>query len=403
MLENDKQYTISSDIEFLKFNKNEYLLYNSKLNKYTKISQKYYELLILVDGNKTVSEIKIDFEKKCNISLLESQITTLLNRLKQFGVFGHDDSIKKNIKIPDYIKFGFIFIPTSLVSRIVPFLGFLFKKKIYVALFIWCFVTFSINIFTNYHQYNELNIIQLLPYFIILTLVSIIFHELGHATAAHYFNVKHGGIGFGFYIYFMPVFFADVTDVWKLKKWKRIVVNSAGIYFEIIFCFILTIIGFLTKNQIIEILAFVIAGRALYNFLPFFRADGYWILSDLLNKPNLSYHSFNNLKLIVNSFLTKKSLKFEKTDYFIAIYGLLNILLIGVFFYYQIFLNGELIIHFPQIILNIINSIWEGEFTINFNDLIKYLSILIFYIILIKMLMRWVRIYFKNYFISLSK
>jgi len=387
MIDENHIYKLSSDVEFSKFNEKEYLLHNSKLNKYTKINQKYYDLLILADGSRTVSEINVDFQKSHKTPISDSQIVSLFDKLKQYGVFGYDDSIKENIKIPNYIKFGFIFINSNIVSKIVPLLSFLFKKQVFFILFAIFSVLFSSNLYNNYHDYSEFNIITILPYFFLLTFISIIFHELGHATAAHYYKAKHGGIGFGLYLYFMPVFFADVTDIWRLDKWKRIVVNSAGVYFEIIFCLVLSIIGFASKNQIIEILSLIIAGKALYNLLPFLRADGYWILSDLFNKPNLNFHSMNNLKLIASSFFKKKTLNLKREDYFIAFYGLSNILLIGVFFYYQIFLNRDSIINFPVTIVNIINSIYHGEFSMSFNELIKSLSVLIFYTISIKIIL----------------
>ena len=57
------------------------------------------------------------------------------------------------------------------------------------------------------------------------------FHELGHASACKYFGIQHGGIGFGLYLNF-PVLYTDVTEVWKLKRGQRCVVNLAGVYFQ---------------------------------------------------------------------------------------------------------------------------------------------------------------------------
>lgn len=201
----------------------------------------------------------------------------------------------------------------------------------------------------------------------------------------------------------MPVFFADVTDIWRLNRWERIVVNSAGVYFELLFCLILSTIGFFTRNQSIEVLALVISGTALYNLLPFLRADGYWILSDLLNKPNLNFHSFNNLQLLLSSIFNGKKLSLKKGDYFIALYGLFNLILIGVFFYYQIVLNTESIISFPRNVIDAISSVYDGEFTINFKELVKYLSVLIFYIIFIKILIALVKKINQVIFFNLSR
>jgi putative peptide zinc metalloprotease protein len=60
-----------------------------------------------------------------------------------------------------------------------------------------------------------------------------ILHEFGHAAAGKRFGATPGDIGFGFY-FIAPVFFSDLSDVWKLPPKERIIVNLGGIYFELI-------------------------------------------------------------------------------------------------------------------------------------------------------------------------
>ncbi|AQX86129.1 hypothetical protein EG346_21390 [Chryseobacterium carnipullorum] len=386
-MEESPVYKLSSDIEFSKFNESEYLLHNVKLNKYTKLNQKYYDLLSLADGSRTVSQINMDFQKSHKVPISDSQIILLFGQLKQYGTFGHDDSIKEQSKIPDYIKYGFIFLKPEVISTIVPFLKLLFVRKVFYSVIFFSIIIFGYSIYTNYYNNPTLNSNTFVPYFILLLFISTIFHELGHASASHFFKARHGGIGFGFYLYFIPAFFADVTDIWRLSKWKRIIVNSAGIYFEIIFCLLLLIIGFFIKYHILEILALAISVKALYNLIPFLRADGYWILSDLLNKPNLNFHAMNNLKLILlSTFKNEKSI-LTKKDYLIALYGGFNIVMIALFFYYQIFLNWYSIINFPITIYKIVISIFQWKFNLSFNELFKLLSVLIFYIISVKIIL----------------
>lgn len=384
----ERVYELSSDVEFSKFNEKEYLLHNSKLNKYTKINSQYYRLLNLIDGERTVSEIQKLFQETNKIALTNHQIVLLFDQLESHGLFGESDWVEKRVEIPNYIKFGFIFLKPNIVSRIVPFLSFLFRKQVYIAILILGIAVFAINFYTNYTQFIELNVMKIMPYFLSLTFVSIILHELGHATAAHYYKAKHGGIGFGFYLYFMPVFFADVTDIWRLDRWKRMVVNGAGVYFEIVLCFGLWLIGIFIKNQTIQIVALIIATKALCNLLPFLRADGYWLLSDLFNKPNLNFHSMHCLKTGFISFFRTRKLVLKPKDYFIALYGLFNITIICVFFYYQLFLNLGAILSFPKTALGIAASIVHGTFQTNFNELTKTASVLIFYLILIKILIK---------------
>lgn len=121
-------------------------------------------------------------------------------------------------------------------------------------------------------------------------LSSSFFHELGHASACKYFDVQHGGIGFGLYLNF-PVLYTDVTEVWKLDRKQRCVVNIAGVYFQ---CYWLTglLIGYLlTSNDILRYLILTMNFGFLMTMNPFFKFDGYWIASDLLGVPNLRMRS----------------------------------------------------------------------------------------------------------------
>lgn len=122
------------------------------------------------------------------------------------------------------------------------------------------------------------------------TLISSFFHELGHASACKYFGVRHGGIGFGLYLNF-PVLYTDVTEVWKLKRAQRCVVNIAGVYFQSYWLIGLLIGFFLTGNDILRYLILIMNFGFLMTLNPFFKFDGYWIASDLLGVPNLRTRS----------------------------------------------------------------------------------------------------------------
>lgn len=137
---------------------------------------------------------------------------------------------------------------------------------------------------------------------LVFMFVSSFFHELGHASACKYFGLSHGGIGFGLYLNF-PVLYTDVTEVWKLSRKQRCVVNIAGVYFQ---CFLLVgllIAFFITGNNIVRYLILLINLGFVMTLNPFFRFDGYWIASDLLGVPNLRERSKELFKYYINKIL----------------------------------------------------------------------------------------------------
>lgn len=125
---------------------------------------------------------------------------------------------------------------------------------------------------------------------LLFMLFSSFFHELGHASACKYFGVRHGGIGFGLYLN-LPVLYTDVTEVWKLNKGQRCVVNIAGVYFQSLLLIGLLLGFFLSRNDIFRYLILIMNLGFLMTLNPFFKFDGYWIVSDFLSVPNLRTRS----------------------------------------------------------------------------------------------------------------
>ncbi len=171
-------------------------------------------------------------------------------------------------------------------------------------------------------------------------LVSSFFHELGHASACKYFGLHHGGIGFGLYINF-PVLYTDVTEVWKLNRMQRCVVNIAGVYFQCYWLIALLVAFLLTNNEMLRYLILIMNLGFLITMNPFFKFDGYWIASDVLGVPNLRDRS---LELIGYWWKRIRKRPVEKVPYLLQIrllekYGLLiysavvNLFMAFYFFY----------------------------------------------------------------------
>jgi Zn-dependent protease len=122
------------------------------------------------------------------------------------------------------------------------------------------------------------------------------FHELGHASVATVLGCKAHRVGLGLY-FFLPVFYADVSEIWRLRPHRRVLVNIAGVYVQLALGIVLFMIG--RADVAIGGLA-----RALFvvnllsvcaNLLPFGKLDGYWIVADLLNVSDLQARAWERI------------------------------------------------------------------------------------------------------------
>lgn len=191
--------------------------------------------------------------------------------------------------------------PTTTIDRFSDNFHFLFLRGYMISAFtiLLCldiyFFCFTENLLVFNNTVNIYTVVGLL----VFMLLSSLFHELGHASACKHFGLHHGGIGFGLYLNF-PVLYTDVTEVWKLNRKQRLVVNIAGVYFQSL-CMIGLLIGFfLTGNDMLRYLILIMNFGFLMTLNPFFKFDGYWIMSDLLGVPNLRSRSKELLSYVYN-------------------------------------------------------------------------------------------------------
>ncbi len=359
---------LNSGIEFNKLNKNEYILCNATNRHYLKINKETHNLLNIVDGVKNIEDICKVYNDQFSKKISEQQLEDLLyKKLKKFGILKGFEKEIEPYKKPNYLKLSFIILNEKKLSKIVKIFYFLFFKKVAITSIILSITIITYLLFTNLELYRSFNLQESLVYFVSIMGLSAMFHEIGHATATNYFGAKHGGIGGGFYL-FSPVAFADVTDIWRLKKSQRIVVSLSGVYFEMLFCSLLASLGFFIENNTLMIIAISIGLFSFNNLTPFLRNDGYWILSDLIEKPNLFHHSTEKIKEVLQFFMGKKN-NWTAVDVFLLLYGIVSYFLITTFIYYILIVNPNSILLFPKNLVNFIKSIFDSNAEFS---LIKY-------------------------------
>ncbi len=120
-----------------------------------------------------------------------------------------------------------------------------------------------------------------------------VIHELAHAVTCKHFGGRCHEIGV-LMLAMIPCLYCDVTDVWRLpNKWQRIAVSAAGMIAELVIAAVALIGWWHTQPGLLHVwcLSVVIVcsiGTLLVNANPLLRYDGYYILSDLVEVPNLA-------------------------------------------------------------------------------------------------------------------
>lgn len=374
---------ISENVIFHKFSKNSYFIHQTVYDHRVKISIEFYELLKKIDGKKSLGELAVELQDQSfDVEILHKII---YERLSPYGIIENDKIEVKEKKKPSYLKLSFIVIPTRTIAKVTPFLKFLFVPRTIKLVIPLCLMVITFGIISNFDGIIHLSLESIWPQLLIFGFVSVTFHEFGHATAAHYYGAEHGGIGGGFYL-FSPVYFADVTDIWKLEPKKRIVVNLAGIYFEIIVCCTYIIMGTIFELGFFPVIGLFIIFYTLFNLNPFLRSDGYWILTDILEIPNLYKDSSQTLSRLIKSVFKQTKIKLTKREFFLALYASVNYVFIGLFIYYIAVVNPVSVLYLPINLYYFIIDIHNGTQQLTLTNLTEFAIPVLFYYLLFKLL-----------------
>lgn len=202
-------------------------------------------------------------------------------------------------------------LPIERVTKII-------NEKFFFSFFYWLlFFNFALFVRSSSAQNLTINerIIVIVSIFLLL-----IGHELGHVIGSEKFGIKSEEIGFGLYG-FLPVFYTNITPIWRLDRRKRNIVNLSGIYIQLVVGLLLGFTNLFIDSDIILSVFRINVLLVIINLNPFLKFDGYWVLADLLKEPNLFKKSNFRIKEI--KFLPIKILVYGilKKLFFISLIG----------------------------------------------------------------------------------
>jgi putative peptide zinc metalloprotease protein len=123
-----------------------------------------------------------------------------------------------------------------------------------------------------------------------------VLHEFGHGLACKRFGGECHEMGV-LLLVGTPCLYCNVTDAWMIpSKWRRAMIGAAGMYVELNLAALATFLWWFSQPGLVNHLALNVmfvssVSTLLFNGNPLLRYDGYYILSDLLEIPNLRQKS----------------------------------------------------------------------------------------------------------------
>ena len=190
--------------------------------------------------------------------------------------------------------------PDAWLERITPALEFLFRPAFWwltAMALLWGLwgVARSWDTFTATFV-DLLSLQGLLAYGLTLVCVKFL-HEVGHGVTAKRYGCRVPTMGLAFLVLW-PVAYTDTNEVWKLTdRGQRVRVAAAGITTELLVAVWALLAWLWLPEGWPKAMAFLLAtttwvSTLAINASPFMRFDGYFLLSDALQMPNLHARAF---------------------------------------------------------------------------------------------------------------
>lgn len=190
--------------------------------------------------------------------------------------------------------------PDAWLGRWAPRLDFFYSRQ-FLVLTLLALVWGLIEVYRRWDNFSATLVDTfswegLASYGIALAAVKVL-HELGHAFTAKRLGCRIPSIGVAFLVLW-PVAYTDTNEVWKLtKRRQRLAVVAAGMLTELTIAAWATLAWAVLPDGTPKSLAFLLAtttwiASVAVNASPFMRFDGYFLLSDWLEMPNLHARAF---------------------------------------------------------------------------------------------------------------
>ena len=287
--------------------------------KYYRFQEEEFSILQMLDGNTSYEDLKSQFESEFAPQRITLQdLQHFIGMLHRSGLVISDQSgqgrqlnrrasenSKRELmgKLSNVLAIRFKGIdPERVLNWLYPIVGWFFSFwffccVIVMALVALALVTVQYEMFrTRLPAFHEFFGPSNWFYLGITLGLTKVLHEFGHGLSCKHFGGECHEMGVMFLV-LTPCLYCNVSDSWLLpNKWHRAAIGAAGMYVEVFLASIATYLWWFSEpgllNHVCLSIMFVCSvSTILFNGNPLLRFDGYYILSDIAEIPNLRQKS----------------------------------------------------------------------------------------------------------------
>ena len=355
------------------------------------INERTHSLYQILTSHSSYLEALDTFNLQFQTTYSEPQFRDMVGKvLGGYQILAEDIAIARPKVLNNYLKLKVQLVNARVAGFLAQPLTYLYSPTLFWKLFV------GLISFLSYWFYAEPMALVIDPKTISpesLALLPFLFyasmpvHELGHIAACRNSGLQHGGIGFGFY-FLLPVMYADITQIWLANKERRTIANLGGIFSELLYASLLVLTFTITQDPIYYVAGLSIALFVVWEFNPFVRFDGYWILADLTGTPNLLQKSKQMVQRVGRAWWKQEEINWNTRMLGLFVYGILNTALLFLFMGYMAWAYQVEVVQFPEKLVWTLENWLHGNW--DFSEIHRtFFVVLTFYILILRLLIQY--------------
>ena len=296
--------------------------------RYYRFNRQEYHVFQLFDGKHTLEEVRKAFEDEFRPHRLEfHDLEAFARQLVMAGLVQAEHAgagkhlferrakqrrTKRIAAVTNILYWKIpVFDPDRILTWMYGYLWWIFTAPFFVlsTMFMLAAVLLVTVKFQTFYDkmpaYHEFFAFRTVLYMWISLGVVKVIHEFGHGLSCKAFKGECHEMGI-LLMCLSPALYCNVTDAWTLAdKWKRIIISFAGIYVELCIAAASTFVWWYTphlpfiNNIALCLMVLCSVSTVMFNANPLMRFDGYYMMADWLEVPNLRDRSN---KFITNLF-----------------------------------------------------------------------------------------------------
>jgi putative peptide zinc metalloprotease protein len=324
-----------------------YVIKDPVTQKFFRIKEFEYFICKNLDGKSSSDQVAERFEAHFHIQLPQDTLNKFIQRIKGLG-FLKSELPERELARLQYQRRTLLgrilflklkgFDPDRFLNRLAGYTRFVFTPYFFVLTLLIILLAAGITISNwgdlGYTFGGIFKIATIFKVWVAIFLV-VVLHEFAHALTCKNFGGEVHEMGF-LLLYFQPCFYCNVSDTYLFReKSKRLWVTFAGLYCQIFVWAVATILWRITAldtslNSFLFVVVIISGVTVLFNFNPLIKLDGYYLLTDYLEIPNLRKKAFAYLSARLKEwFLRQREVHIEVSTRAKRIYlryGILSLL-----------------------------------------------------------------------------